>query len=28
MFGQVVVRKPKASRDRSSETFLLGLKKR
>jgi 23S rRNA (uridine2552-2'-O)-methyltransferase len=28
MFEQVVVRKPKASRDRSSETFLLGLKKR
>ena len=28
MFAQVVVRKPKASRDRSSETFLLGLKKR
>lgn len=28
MFGQVATRKPKASRDRSSETFLLGLKKR
>jgi 23S rRNA (uridine2552-2'-O)-methyltransferase len=26
-FGQVVTRKPKASRDRSSEIFLLGLKK-
>ena len=27
-FEQVVTRKPKASRDRSSEIFLLGLKKR
>jgi 23S rRNA (uridine2552-2'-O)-methyltransferase len=28
IFEQVVTRKPKASRDRSSEIFLLGLKKR
>ena len=28
VFEQVVTRKPKASRDRSSEIFLLGLKKR
>lgn len=27
-FDQVVMRKPKASRDRSSEVYLLGLKKR
>lgn len=27
-FEQVVMRKPKASRDRSSEVYLLGLKKR
>lgn len=27
-FGQVVTRKPKASRDRSSEIFLLGLRKK
>lgn len=28
VFGQVVVRKPAASRDRSSEVYLLGLDKR
>lgn len=27
-FDQVIMRKPKASRDRSSEVYLLGLKKR
>jgi 23S rRNA (uridine2552-2'-O)-methyltransferase len=27
-FGRVVTRKPEASRDRSSETYLLGLEKR
>jgi 23S rRNA (uridine2552-2'-O)-methyltransferase len=27
-FGRVVIRKPEASRDRSSETYLLGLGKR
>jgi 23S rRNA (uridine2552-2'-O)-methyltransferase len=27
-FGKVVTRKPKASRDRSSEQYLVGLEKR
>jgi hypothetical protein len=28
MFNRVVIRKPEASRDRSSELYLLGLGKR